>query len=173
MPEYMLALLFTLLTLTANIQAQSTKPRTNLANTHHIHEVKINLLYLLDPIAAIEYEYIMSKSNTSVGISLGRSIGESIDVKYQILPFYRMYFTKSGSIGFFGEIHGIIYRESERFWHEPFNAHGMGLTIGGKFLRDDKIIAEVVGGIGRVLHKYHGYYETYYPRIAINLGYRI
>ncbi len=152
-----------------------TAQESEISQDKPIHEVKLNTFYLFDVLIELEYEYVFKKSNTSLGVSIGKSFGGSQDVNFEILPFYRWFFNQKPGEGFFLEAHGIIFDEDNTYYYYLDNyitAVGAGISIGTKFIRRKGFAAEVVIGMGRIFNDYRGNWEPIYPRLALNLGKR-
>jgi len=137
------------------------------------------LLYGVLGIAEVTYERVLGE-NQSVGASVALSFTGDTDYMSSVLPYYRMYFGKKPSAGFFieGNAGLLSYREFYYFYtdangfldarDEYKTSFGAGLAVGGKFLNKNGLFGEVYTGVGRL---FSGTDEVF-PRLGISLGKR-
>jgi hypothetical protein len=150
------------------------------------NEIKLNLFMPLFSSLEITYERLI-KNQTAFGLSLGYGLeyreNNNFESFYQwsILPYYRVYFGKKKSAGFFIEAnaHASHSKKIDYYFNytEPeyqvntdvdknFN-YGLGVAIGLKLLSVKKLTGEIFTGVGRYFNE-----EKAYPRVGITLGKR-
>ncbi len=145
------------------------------------NEIRLNVAYAIFGLPEINYEMYLA-DNMGIGIACAYSFEkvEDMRLRYQAMPFARLYFGEKKASGFFIEANmgmigqqykGLNYdnagvaRDSVR---KSFTV-GFGAAAGAKFLARNGFIGEVYLGMGRLL----GNSITYaYPRIGICLGKR-
>lgn len=146
------------------------------------NEIRINIPYAIAGIPEINYERFLA-DNMGLGIAGAYSF-EKVDnmrLRYQIMPYARLYFGEKKACGFFIEANlGLIGQQSREIYYgvggmtitdssrKSFNA-GFGAAAGAKFLARNGFVGEVYLGMGRLF----GNSITYaYPRLGICLGKR-
>lgn len=150
------------------------------------NEIKINLPYFIAGIPEISYEHLID-STSSAGISLAVAIDkpESVNTRFIITPYYRLYFSKGKAKGFFIEgnaavlgqkgykdVYDTNYNYSTVYTGSTTN-FGFGAAVGAKFLNKKGYIGEFYAGGGRLfsVESGHGYSEGY-PRLGVLIGKR-
>lgn len=153
------------------------------------HELKINALYLVLEAFEISYEYNVSQ-NTSLGLSLAFPFNDSMaydnlhnSTTFMANPYFRVFFGKKPAQGFFVEANAALSSINIINFDNFYNPNsfiygrtriekefglGLGIAAGGKFVLNDKFVAELYAGLGRYLNQD----SLGYPRLGINLGYR-
>ncbi|MDG1570952.1 hypothetical protein OZ410_01380 [Robiginitalea sp. M366] len=140
------------------------------------NELKVNLLMGVLEYPEFSYERLTGQDG-AVGVSIGFAANKDIDYRFFVMPYYRVYFGKVKSTGFFLEVNSQL--ASVREWdYIDFSgpgeettslAFGMGAAAGGKFLSGSGWIGEVYIGVGRY---FQDTYEWGYPRVGITVGRR-
>jgi hypothetical protein len=133
------------------------------------NEIKVNGAYLLGGFAEITYERILGE-DSAIGVSMGFALDNSIDYRFGVIPYYRLYFGKKKAAGFFVEGNGAFYSGRDFSSDTEFGA-GLGLAIGGKFITQKGWIAELLIGLGRNFVSNDELNEIY-PRTGILIGKR-
>jgi hypothetical protein len=152
------------------------------------HEIKINGLNLVLEAFEINYEHNLS-TQTSLGLGMiipfnsDKYSGDFVyDFSFMANPYFRVFFGKKPAQGFFVEANGSLaslnvyyydfFNQNGAFWNttrkETEFAFGLGIAAGGKFVLNDKFVAEIYAGLGRYLNQE----SLGYPRLGINVGYR-
>lgn len=146
------------------------------------NEIRINIPYAIAGIPEVNYERYLA-DNMGLGVAGAYSF-EKVDnmrLRYQIMPYARLYFGEKKACGFFIEANlGLIGQQSREIYYgvggmtitdssrKSFNA-GFGAAAGAKFLARNGFVGEVYLGMGRLF----GNSITYaYPRLGICLGKR-
>lgn len=155
-------------------------------NTQKQNEVKLNGLYLV--LGAFEgtYEHLLNEES-GIGISVFLPFDDDIndDLNYYISPYYRFYFGNKYAAGFFVEGFGMLnsYKENDLEFNNQFDVvevnednvtdFALGIGIGGKWVTNRGMFAEVNFGVGRNLFNSSDYddYE-FVGKVAISIGYR-
>jgi hypothetical protein len=162
---------------------------TNTEDNFGRNEIKINALYLVLEALEISYERNTSK-NTSLGVSVfvpfkKYEFYDNIHYSYSFManPYFRVFFGKKPAQGFFVEANAALTSLQVYYYDSLYNPNGyflgrtrretefgfgLGIAAGGKFVLNDKFVAEIYGGLGRYLNQD----SLGYPRLGINLGYR-
>ena len=158
-------------------------------------EIKLNVAYLIAGMPEISYEYLLNEES-SVGASILFAIDNDIDFKFAFTPYYRFYFGKKRTAGFFVEGFGMLNVTEENYdiyyYDAPVNGgdaylnnndysekntnFALGVSVGGKFLTSSDFIFEIYGGVGRNLfnndsYDYNNDYE-FVPRFGLSVGKR-
>lgn len=152
------------------------------------NEIKLNVAYLIGGIPEVGYEYLINEES-SVGVDVLFSIDNDVDFLFALTPYYRFYFGKKRTAGFFVEGFGMLnITENDNmdyFYYVDdvyMNGHNnvenntnfaLGFAIGGKFLTNSGFVFEFYGGVGRNLFNTNTYddYE-FVPRFGVTLGRR-
>lgn len=132
------------------------------------NEVKLNLGYLLLGLPELSYERILN-DDSSVGMSVAFSIDSDVDINYMLTPYYRFFFGKKPSAGFFIEANGAVF--SEEYYSKNEVGAGLGVALGGKFISKNNWTGELLLGAGRTLANSKNTSEAY-PRIGVTIGKR-
>lgn len=150
------------------------------------NEVKINGLYLV--LGAFEgtYERLLNEES-GVGVSVFLPFDDDIndDLNYYISPYYRFYFGKKYAAGFFVEGFGMLnsYENNNVIFNDQFDVvdvkednvtdFALGIGIGGKWVTNRGMFAEINFGVGRNLFNSSDYddYE-FVGKAAISIGFR-
>lgn len=156
------------------------------------NEIKINVAYLIVGMPEIGYEYLINEES-STGVDILFSIDNDVDFKFALTPYYRFFFGKKPTAGFFVEGFGMLnvtenyfdsyyydidpnYPPSNNNNSENDTNFALGVAVGGKFLTNSGFIFEIYGGVGRNLfntnsYDYYNDYE-FVPRFGASLGKR-
>ena len=134
------------------LQGQNVK----LDSTIRKNEIKINVLYFLAPMIELTYERVLSRgASTGVRVGLG-----SDDYLFEFMPYYRLYYGKKPSSGFFAEIstNAFLTRQYRQVYKSNGNSEvystdyinwGLGIALGKKILtKNKKNLFEIYVGIG-------------------------
>jgi hypothetical protein len=153
-------------------QSYTQENKTNVDLTKNTdllkNEVKLNLAYA--PFGYLEgaYERLLP-GNSSLGLAIGKSIFDDIDLNYHAIVFYRLFFGGELGKGFFIEANGAYWKDVDDYGDA---GKGIGVAVGGKFFRGRRFHGEFVFGYGRTLTQNPYEFEDAYPRFAISLGHR-
>lgn len=183
--KVVLTILLISVSLIVSAQNKAAKETKDSTSTEHIakNEIRLNLLNSVLSLPEINYEHIL-KNNTSFGLAVFIGVKDKFDFNYGIIPYYRIYFSKSEKtgVGFFIEANaGIVNLIKEQVSYTPqgqypsFNktkitSYGMGFATGGKFLTKNNFVGEIYLGGGHFLGDYGS--ENGYPRMGITIGKR-
>jgi len=143
------------------------------------NEFKLNAPYFIAGLAEVTYERVLNEES-AVGVSLAFPI-DDIEIGYYIAPYYRFYFGKQPTRGFFVEgftMLGSYEEDNLRSRNdgtfvtvtEKQQGLSLGFALGGKFETKKGFIAEIFGGVGRVLGSND--IIDFVPRFGINIGKR-
>lgn len=176
MKKTLLLVVFCISFLTINAQEQNTLSKENQKK----YELKINAAYLLAGAFDVYYEKIINEES-AYGISLlvsfsdsGGNIGDIY--KYMITPYYRFYFGKKYSAGFFAEGFGSLNRSRETYLFSSADEYNtdfaLGIGIGGKWITKRGIIFEIFSSYGRNLFANDDNGNEFITRGGISVGYR-
>ncbi|MDM9631251.1 DUF3575 domain-containing protein [Robiginitalea aurantiaca] len=150
-------------------QTLSLRAQNDTTNDLGVNELKLNAAYLLAGFAEISYERILGE-DSALGLSLGFALDNSIDYRFNAIPYYRLYFGKKKAAGFFAEGNGAFFSERTSRSNTALGA-GLGLAIGGKFMTKNQWIAELFLGVGRNFVN-NDLLNDVYPRAGISIGKR-
>jgi len=167
-----MGMLIMLLTAMVYGQEQSFSPTKK-------NEFKVNAPYLIAGLVEMSYERGLNEES-AVGVSLAFPI-DDIEIGYYIAPYFRFYFGKEPTRGFFVEGFTMFgsyeddvlrSRNDGTFINVTEKQQGLaiGFALGGKFETKKGFIAEVFGGVGRVLG--NNDLIEFVPRFGINIGKR-
>lgn len=180
----------TLLVLFSTVYVWCSVSAQNLErNGANKNEVIINTLYLFGGYAELSYERALS-NKSALGISIGGMLGspkpnyatDILTSKFALTPYYRYYFGRKPSAGFFVEGNSIIasresYTKERNEW-----GFGIGIGIGAKISFENSWSAGFVLGGGSHFNQQRsdGQYGEWdivdfpdmYPRLGIALGKR-
>ena len=144
------------------------------------HEIKLDVAYLITGTIKVEYEHLFNNWS-SAGLVAFHSLPdprEAIfringDHRTQVLGFFRLYFGKEPTTGFFAEGNfGITSGD----YYEKYTAFGTGLAVGRKWhIPESGIVLDLFVGMGRLFRDSRGrrgYYTTNYPRLGFCIGKR-
>ena len=148
--------------------AQEKKEELNLKNQDEqpteSHEIKFNLGMAVFSFPELSYEYFL-EDNMGLGVSLGYSFADpdDFDLKWQIIPHYRLYFGKKRTNGFFIEgnlgLYGSNVINYESYYNPNLNNwtetvetkyrtdFGFGSSVGFKLLTKNNFAGEINAGI--------------------------
>ncbi len=143
------------------INAQETEP---IKEAQKQNEIKINGLYLVLGAVEVTYEHLLNEES-GVGISVFLPFDDEVndDINYYISPYYRFYFGKKYAAGFFVEGFGMLnsYKDNTIFFNDQFDVvstndenitdFALGIGVGGKWITNRGMFAEVNFGVGRNL----------------------
>ena len=169
--------------------------KTEETATFKKNEIKINPFFLIIGAAEVTYERIINEES-GVGLTLFASYDEAnFNMKYNVTPYYRMYFGKKPAAGFFitgfamynqfdedycyncdyydsydpnGNYYPTYYNSKE----ETSNNFALGIGVGAKWITKRGILFELSGGIGRNLYKSNDYAPDIVGNGGIIIGYR-
>lgn len=154
------------------------------------NEIKGNAAYLLGAFPEFSYERILN-DESSVGVSLGFSIDETITTTFELTPYYRHFFGKKPAAGFYAEGFTMINSvspEHYKYLYDPatgnstttyhkdsYTNFAVGFGLGGKWVSKKGFVFEIGAGIGRnltnsVKNDYNDL--TFVGRGGIIFGYR-
>jgi hypothetical protein len=146
------------------------------------NEIRLNIPYAIAGIPEINYERYLA-DNMGLGIAGAYSFEkvENMRLRYQLMPYARLYFGEKKASGFFIEANmGLIGQKSREIYYDisgsiisdslkkSINA-GFGAAAGAKFLARNGFVGEVYLGMGRLFGNSIIYA---YPRLGICLGKR-
>lgn len=158
------------------------------------NELKLNIGYVFFGISELTYERIVSEKS-SFGISLLHSFNKETSIKMFITPYYRYYFGKKYSSGFFIEGFSSINttRTFDKTMYTIFSNNnvgnyqviqgkeytdvGIGASLGTKWATGSGFIFEIYAGIGKNILDVYKKNEnnnnfSIIPRLGIDFGYR-
>lgn len=150
------------------------------------NEIKGNAAYLLGAFPEFSYERILN-NESSIGVSLGFSIDETITTTFELTPYYRHFFGKKPAAGFYAEGFTMINSVSpEHYLYNPatqittyhkdsYTNFAVGFGLGGKWVSKKGFVFEIGAGIGRNLTnsiKNENNDLTFVGRGGITFGYR-
>ncbi len=136
-------------------------------------EVSVDLLdALVFKTLELKYEYYVSEQS-SVGLyALFNFNNENADVRYKedamFTPYFRHYFSETGSVSYFGEVF-LGINSGERRGIE-YTDGALGIAGGGKYVSDGGLVIEGNIGVGRNLFNEDSYEIV--PRFGVNIGYQ-
>ena len=183
-----ITLTFALLFVFANMFSQDEETLSR-------NEIKLNVAYLIAGMPEVSYEYLINEES-SVGASILFAIDNDIDFNFAFTPYYRFYFGKKRTAGFFVEGFGMLNVTEESldiyYYDAPVNGSdiyygnndysetntnlALGVAVGGKFLTSSGFIFEIYGGVGRNLFNNNSYYYDnnyeFVPRFGVSVGKR-
>ena len=155
-------------------------------NSQEQNEVKLNGLYLV--LGAFEgtYERLLNEES-GIGVSVLLPFDDDVndDLNYYISTYYRFYFGKKYAAGFFVEGFGMLnsYEDDTVVFNDQFDVldvkednvtdFALGIGIGGKWVTNRGMFAEINFGVGRNLFNSSDYddYE-FVGKAAISIGIR-
>lgn len=171
----------------ASIGFSQTK---DTAATYPLNEIKGNAAYLLGGFPEFSYERILSEES-SVGVSLGFAIDETITNSFELTPYYRHFFGKKPAAGFYAEgftMLSSVRPEYNYYVYNPatssyvnnitsdsYTNFAVGFGLGGKWVSKKGFVFEIGAGVGRNLNnsnKNDFYDITFVGRGGITFGYR-
>ena len=149
-----------------NVIAQETEKEQEVEKHN---ELKINAFNLIAfEYIDISYEYILNEES-SLGLGLLFALNNEVygisDLRreFSITPYFRQFFGKKYSKGFFVERFGMLHSGKDDFYIEnisdPFGFYeirdytdfALGISVGGKFVTKRGFVTEIYLGIGRDL----------------------
>jgi len=148
------------------------------------NEVRLNTLYQFGGYPEVSYE-----RQLGIGSAVGATFGARIDVvkrnyvddlitfDYAVLPYYRFYFGKKPTAGFFLEGNGIIFSRISKYEDRNELGAGLGIGLGAKFpIKNNWNVGFVVGGGYNLLQEpcinESICFPDVYPRLGITIGKR-
>ena len=154
-----------LISLQANGQEQvESRNEIKINGGYYIISGYLNLKY-----PELSYERILNKTS---GIGLSFKDEQDRGIRYIFIPYYRYYFGKKMATGFFIEGNGSFFSLKTRDLESKNELGlGIGIAVGGKFLIEDKWLAELVIGGGRNFMNINNI-SNVYPRFGIVVGRR-
>ena len=150
------------------------------------NEIRLNTIYLPAGYPELTYERALGRRGKSaIGISMGGFIGpqkpnyatDILTSDFSFLPYYRYYFGKRTTSGFFIENNvNLFYREYDYSGENEFGV-GLGLALGTKFNIDKSWSIDLVTGGGMNFtqgpcENSYFCFPDVYPRLGISLGKR-
>ncbi len=177
-------ILVALLTLSFfGVNAQEAEP---IKDVQKQNEVKINGLYLVLGALEVTYERLLNEES-GVGVSIFIPIDDEVydEINYYISPYYRFYFGKKYAAGFFVEGFGMLnsFKSNNIMFNDQFDViatdeknvtdFALGIGIGGKWITNRGMFAEVNFGVGRNLFNDRDFddYEVI-GKASISIGFR-
>lgn len=168
-----------------SVYSQTTKQEEITDSSFPKNEIKVNALSpLLFGAFEAGYERHLTKKS-SLGVSFLKVFDakKNEDMNYYISPYYRRYFGKKPSSGFFAEGFGMlssidgkkIYDTEE---HLTFKENpdvidlSLGLGVGWKWVSKKGIVIEANTGYGKLLFNPNKTDHTVTFKLGLNLGYR-
>lgn len=176
-----LAITITLLTSIFYTNAQNSSTSKLLEERQH--EVRLNGLYLILGAFEGSYSYVLNDEST-VGVSIFLPIDDDVsdDINYYISPYYRFFFGKKPTAGFFLEGFGMLNSVNEELFfgfdvateEETIVDFALGIGLGAKFMTKRGIIGEINAGLGRNLFndKSDEIGTEIVSKIGVSIGYR-
>jgi len=167
-----------LLALTWQANAQQERSEVPLENRH---EIKLDPAHLIAGTLRIDYEYLLNDWS-SVGLGVFYNFSRTNDYgtyyRTKFLGFYRLYFGRRPSSGFFLEGNlGVVSGFYSDWWSSypsnrgDFTAFGTGIALGWKwYIPRAGIVLDVFGGGGRLFGGDDR--PNMYPRFGISVGKR-
>jgi hypothetical protein len=148
------------------------------------NEIKINVGSTAFAFPEFTYERIIGE-DMGVGLSGAFSLVKDYAINFQIVPYYRMYFSRKKAAGFFIEANfGIVGQTWPDYYYDYSTGYprynnnpntvnaGFGVAAGFKFINRNGFIGEAFGGLGRLLGNEDLLYLEVYPRVGVSLGKR-
>ena len=144
------------------------------------NELKINVLNMTFGMPEITYERAFNE-NKAFGISALIGLDRHTELKYALMPYYRVYFKDRYSNAIFIEAStGILSVNKSRYNYnnagnlisidDHFTTVGVGVSAGYKFFtKNKKLFGEAYIGLGRLLIE-NKLFSNEYPRIGVILG---
>lgn len=147
------------------------------------NEIKGNALFLVLGAVEVTYERLINE-NSGLGVSIFFINEEDFDNNFSLTPYYRAYFGKKPSAGFFVEGFGMINTGNSggysvydfntnsyyNFEGEKYTDFALGFGLGSKWVHKRGFIFEINAGIGRNLLNANS--PEIVGRGGITLGYR-
>jgi len=152
------------------------------------NELKINMFEILVmPAVGITYERFITNNSSWGAYGFVNFNSDEIyrSEKFELAPFYRIYFQKKKAVnnkGFYTEIFTGINLGETQFYDDGFDYYtpgdlvsqeylgiSLGMTLGYKFVNHSKHSIELFAGAGRFLNDQ---YISAYPRIGVSIGKR-
>lgn len=170
--------LFLIVTTILLAQQGSSQERTG--NNAKKNEIRLNTLYLPAGYAELTYERALARKS-ALGLAVGGFLGSQgqnyatdiLTSDFSLLPYYRYYFGKRTTTGFFIENnYNLFYR---KFIEEPKYGVGIGLALGAKFnVKNSWSIGLVAGGGANISQEPCSSlcFPDMYPRLGIAIGKR-
>ncbi len=172
--KYFVLLIIALLANTVFSQNENTtnQPSENFS------EIKLNGLYLILGAFDVTYERTLN-SESAIGVSLFLPFDRDVfeDLNFYLSPYYRMYFGKGYSSGFFIEGFGML-NSTERYAYETDDEKdiidfAVGIGVGSKWVTNNNFIAELHLGFARKLvNSINDYDNEILGKAGVTLGYR-
>ncbi len=150
------------------------------------NELKINGFNLIAfTFLDFSYETLLNEES-SLGVGVLFNIGSEEEIldeirNFSITPFYRHFFSKQYTEGFFVEGFGMINSGNQNDFYDDFELttpsegrytdFALGISLGGKFVTPRGFVLEIYSGIGRNLLGSE-YAPDIVSRGGISLGYR-
>jgi hypothetical protein len=163
----------------------SQEEKATKNNVDATNEININIAYLLAGIPEVGYEYIINEES-GVGMDIMFAIDSSIDFRFALTPYYRLYFGKKKAAGFFAEGFGMVntidsYDDDDYYYNSDSDYYysydygnqtdfALGAAVGGKFITNNDFVFEVYGGLGRNL--FSNTSQDFVPRFGLTFGKR-
>lgn len=142
------------------------------------NEIRLNLLTSVFAYPEINYEYFL-EDNMGVGVAVAFALEgkDEMDLRFQVVPYYRLYFGEKKAAGFFIEGNMAIAKQTDYWDWDDYNEHareestnfGLGFAAGGKFLTRNGFVGEAYLGVGRL---FGNSIVGAYPRVGLSIGKR-
>ncbi len=146
------------------------------------NEIKGNALFLVLGAVEITYERLINE-DSGLGATVFFVAEDEFDTNFNFTPYYRAYFGKKPSAGFFvegfssintGVISRTYYYDSnnniENIEKDKYTDFALGFGLGSKWVHKRGFVFEINAGIGRNLFSNNS--PEVVPRGGITLGYR-
>lgn len=144
------------------------------------NEIKINVLNMAFGMPEVTYERVFNE-NKAFGVSVLIGLDRYTDLKYALMPYYRVYFKDRYSNAIFLEgSTGILSTNKSRYNYnksgdlisidDHYTTLAFGISAGYKFFtKNKKLFGEAYIGLGRLLNE-NRVFSNEYPRIGVVLG---
>ena len=180
---YLLFILFSTLFCYSQIENDTISPKKEKrSGKYKNNEIKTNIPYLVFGFPEITYERLF-KAYNGVGVSYSFSLNtiNSISTVYIVTPYYRRYFGKGKSLGFFTEAN-VAYEKQEahngnKYRNLETKNFGLGFALGTKFINKKGYLGEAYVGFGKLFGvenpgNKNSVFLDGYPRLGFTFGKR-
>lgn len=151
------------------------------------NELRLNITNAIGGMPEVTYEYFpIDNMGIGVSVAIAAESMEFLNNRAQFTGFYRLYFGKKKSCGFFIEgnmaycfqgerVENVVYDSSTlsfkySYTENKSNNFGFGAAIGVKLLARNRFVGEIYAGGGRLFNKS---IVGGYPRVGLSLGIRL
>ena len=174
------------LSLLQQIQAQKSDKNMSISDEGN-HELRLNIANAIGGMPELTYEYFpIDNMGVGASVAIAAESMEFLNNRAQFTGFYRVYFGKRKSCGFFIEGNMAYSFQAENFQQSFFDSStnsiknitsetrsrnfGFGAAIGVKLLARNRFVGEIYAGGGRLFNKS---IVGGYPRVGLSLGIRL